>query len=229
MCKTPAICLFFVCVWTMCHSHGAVNPHHDELTTEIVEFAVYKHVKHQHNGDQYDFVARLFETQNLLRHLVQNQDIPGPEWRFVPEFLGSAFPEGEDLHWKAPCFASDSLGVTINPGNTVRVVLKTAERKDGLGCSDAYLFATISEYHVLEPRLGGSHVIEWEGLETVRKSRSFLNIEFDLIFWCIRAHWRISSLMEYAHFASIPLWQGDLLSTSASVQSPPPVQFHPSS
>ncbi len=52
---------------------------------------------------------------------------PGPEWRFVPEFLGAAYPGKAELQWTAPCFD-----------------------------------------HVLEPRMGGSYVVEWQGLESVR-------------------------------------------------------------
>lgn len=134
-----------------------------------VEGIIVFHRRKQHQPGQHaEDLIRIFQKVDLLSNAPSKHDLlPGPEWRFVPEYLGAAFPGKSVLRWQAPCFASDSLYVSES-NRIIRIVLNTAERKEKLGCGDAYLVASAGAYYVLEPHIGGSYVIEWEGLEPVR-------------------------------------------------------------
>ena len=79
----------------------------------------------------------------------------------------AAFAGKTEPRWTAPCFASDSLAVDLVLGNTLRVIMDTAQRQEALGCGDAYL-GKVTDYHLLEPHLGGAYIVEWQGLEQVR-------------------------------------------------------------
>jgi hypothetical protein len=146
-----------------------LQPRADTFAAESTFGRKLSNVVVHHKGRHTDL-----DYLEMMTLLVQREEsptpiqTPGPEWRFVPEFVGAAFPGKPELRWTAPCFATDSLAVDFLSGNSLRVILDTSQRQEALGCGDAYLIATVTDFHLLEPHVGGAYVVEWQGLESVR-------------------------------------------------------------
>jgi hypothetical protein len=165
--RISLLCILIGCTVNIIDSSSILNHNYLQEENEVV---VFRHRKIHNSLHQKE---TLFDKIQVIIERIQRRPnesikhLPGPEWRFVPEYLGAAFIAKPALRWNAPCFASDALSASAYSNNSIRIILNTADRKEGLGCGDAYMVASIGTYHVLEPHIGGSYVVEWEGLDQV--------------------------------------------------------------
>mmetsp|Transcript_60153 Transcript_60153/g.141596 ORF Transcript_60153/g.141596 Transcript_60153/m.141596 type:complete len:550 (+) Transcript_60153:53-1702(+) len=116
---------------------------------------------HEIEHSEVTFVESFMKV--LQNHAVQRsaEGVPGPEYAFVPQYLGSVMPGNSTIEWSSPCFKHASASISLNADKTtVSVTIQLDDRKTLL-CDEAYLLATPFHYEILDMALISSKTITW--------------------------------------------------------------------
>lgn len=93
-----------------------------------------------------------------------HETLPGPEWSFVPEYIGSLRPGGGGIHWTGNCFNETSSEVNMDPLHNLKVTVEM-HSPVAIFCEDAYFIATPFRYDLVDFLLHGKYEINWGKME----------------------------------------------------------------
>eukprot|EP00455_Lapot_gusevi_P041013 TRINITY_DN470_c0_g1_i9.p1 TRINITY_DN470_c0_g1~~TRINITY_DN470_c0_g1_i9.p1 ORF type:complete len:554 (-),score=229.23 TRINITY_DN470_c0_g1_i9:215-1876(-) len=98
---------------------------------------------------------------------VPKDDIPGPEFRWIPSYVGSGKTDGSVATWSAPCFQNSSVKVTSFSATSVTLVFDV-QNPTSLLCSDWYLIGTVEQIQFASFFTHGEHTVTWNFASNVR-------------------------------------------------------------
>eukprot|EP00960_Hanusia_phi_P057270 763519-Hanusia_phi.AAC.4 len=90
--------------------------------------------------------------------------LPGPEWSFVPEYIGSLRPGGGGIRWMGNCFNDTSSEVNMDPQHEAKVTI-SMHSPVAIFCEDAYFIATPFRYDLVDFIIHGKYEIKWGKME----------------------------------------------------------------
>ena len=132
--------------------------------------------------------TRLATSRSLRRQLVTEifswgTTLPGskienPYFAFIPNLAATLPADGSDVEFSSPCFTKMKARVEGVGTSDVKVVLNAAGRSSAF-CSDFYLLATTSTFHLEHVMLGGDHSIAFNLPADATDSEK----------WCVGRRW----------------------------------------
>ena len=84
-------------------------------------------------------------------------------FKFTPTFISYVKPGVPAYQYSAPCFSENIITASIINNETITVTL-TSENASSATCADAYLFATVSNFHFTLAFLHGKHTFTFAQL-----------------------------------------------------------------
>mmetsp|Transcript_17737 Transcript_17737/g.26571 ORF Transcript_17737/g.26571 Transcript_17737/m.26571 type:complete len:583 (+) Transcript_17737:136-1884(+) len=100
------------------------------------------------------------ESIDGLTERTRNNSIAGPEFRFIPQFLGKSKADGNTISWSASCFKSNKMTSRMSDSNTIEITIEVGQ-KSSFFCYDWYLLGTGSGIKFEKFILPGKKTLKW--------------------------------------------------------------------
>ena len=146
--------------------------HHSNTHLESVWNTYSKDIQNQAKNNAMKPKNKIQDDPNPL---------PGPYWRWVPEYLDAAVPNSTTFTFSSPCFANNTAVATFSSYG-VHVELTASNQVGIAGCNDYYLTGTVEWLNLVNVVAPGTYPIDFPIGNNVLGSREWVTREGVRIF-----------------------------------------------